>query len=170
MFIAKTNWQTSPRGEPNLRVYIGSNVYHWSSRFQKKMLNNMLAHHKKESQKSFSPNRLNMAQRDRSSLRSSVVYKQAAETEERLRAACVCGQPALPACYCTSLFKSEQSDDEGSWQTITFMFLSDHHYFCRIRLAPPQTAGVRVWNQGLVVTLRSGRGLMTLSPSGRDWG
>lgn len=48
------------------------------------------------------------------SLRSSVVYKQAAETEGRLRAACVCGQPALPACYCTSLFKSEQSDDEGS--------------------------------------------------------
>ncbi|CAB1441352.1 unnamed protein product [Pleuronectes platessa] len=45
---------------------------------------------------------------------------------------------------------------------------------CKPPVRQLQRAGarheVRVRNQGPVVTVQSGRGLMTLSPSGRDWG
>lgn len=99
-------------------------------------------------------------------VRTPVVYKQAAETES-----CACGRPALPACYCTSRFKSQQSDGEGCWQTITFMFLLRPPWLPQYQVsAAADGRGPGCETGGLVVTLRSGRGLMTLSPSGRDSG
>lgn len=98
--------------------------------------------------------------------RTPVVYKQAAQTES-----CACGRPALPACYCTSRFKSRQSDDEGSWQTITFMFLRRPPWLPQYRVsAAADSRGPGCETGGLAVTLPSGSGPMTLSPSGRGWG
>lgn len=89
---------------------------------------------------SFSPNRLDTAQRDR----PPHAPRWSINKLQRPRR-------ALPARYCTSRFKSQQSDGEGCWQTITLAFLP--------RLPQNQVSGFGVRNQrGLAVTLPSGRG------------
>lgn len=103
------------------------------------------------------------------SLCSPAVYKQAVETDWELcvlRDSETCQHVTVRVCYNHRKVTVKEPDKPLPSYVAIWPALR-----CCGR---PQTAGAQqeVWvrNQGLVVTLRSDRGLMTLSPSGRDWG
>lgn len=69
------------------------------------------------------------------------------------------------ACY---MYKSVTIKEMWQWRILTNHYVSVWPaLLCCNRLA---WHGVWMWNLGLVVVLQSGRGLMILNFSGRDWG